>query len=859
MAVALAAGCDSELCEPLPNPADGGMVYLKLDVPQIEETVVSRAAADDPDNVIYSAQVFVFDADGGLIEKKQLYNEYAARKPYDTSQALGISVRSGEQYKNCSIYLFANVAIWDAAPVGAYNFDAIQTLDDLKRVYSYRNLQSALPETRDHRPMVGSVENVDLTQATSVGDPHRVEMKRVLAKINFRITVNADFSFYFTGWSVGNMPRYTLAVPQQTADGKPLDFADSKLYDESGLPYKFYFPDPSNPNEVNKTTIAVPNPEWITGGSSEPVSFFMYENRRGTRAEANWDNVQGTLQGVGLSHTDATGTDPRFKTLYAPANASYIVVKGLIKKNRTDQDAESVRSFSYKIALGGNNTDDYNVERNHSYTYNLRINGMTDNDVSVTVEDFDSRAHRGYGIHIAAPNIDRIDAHYDKRYINVTATPGTIDFALYETLTEAQAPGGQPMDNSASWVKLSTMDTFNIDIDPDEATTKTLDFDSTRPNRFLCLYTQENATKQVRKAVLKISHTVQNADDLPPQGADKEGEVKMEIVRNSDGTATVNYYYDVIQAGLLPVTMKFPEDLKNPITFYVESFEEYKMAIDPTYTSQVEGMPWGWSIETNASGAVTTYYDFENGVCSAGSLGTAVDHREGLPNTQAIVGAEGYGAAFPGAVPSAEFSTEAHVEELYKNYAARYCYNKNKRDADGNIVGEPAWYLPAYEELCALTADNAFAAPSGWEPFAANTGIYWSSTVPTKDEVKKEPVDEGWYHNMNDLPLFTKLGFWLLTELVTGNGYYPNNASKWGEAIWEMISKDMIAEGDDYEYRNVAKAVKKGVLQKERKTYTTGYNNTYYFDLFTPRKSTVINNEPINVRAVRKAEGVEVE
>ncbi len=840
MAVALAAGCDSELCEPLPNPADGGMVYLKLDVPQIEETVVSRAAADDPDNVIYSAQVFVFDAAGGLIEKKQLYNEYAARKPYDTSQALGISVRSGEQYKNCSIYLFANVAIWDAAPMGAYNFDAIQTLDDLKRVYSYRNLQSALPETRDHRPMVGSVENVDLTQATSVGDPHRVEMKRVLAKINFRITVNADFSFYFTGWSVGNMPRYTLAVPQQTADGKPLDFADSKLYDESGLPYKSYFPDASDPNEVNKTTIAVPNPEWITGGSSEPVSFFMYENRRGTRAEANWDNVQGTLQEGALTHTDATGTDPRFKTLYAPANASYIVVKGLIKKNRTDQDAESVRSFSYKIALGGNNTDDYNVERNHSYTYNLRINGMTDNDVSVNVEDFDSRAHRGYGIHIAAPNIDRIDAHYDKRYINVTATPGTIDFALYE-------PDGQPMKDSESWVKLSEMDTFNIDIDPDEATTKTLDFDSDRPNRVLCLYTQENATTRVRKAVLKISHTVQNADDLPPQGADKEGEVKMEIVRNSDGTATVNYYYDVIQAGLLPVTMTLPEDPNNPITFYVESFEEYKMAIDPAYTSQVEGMPWGWSIETNASGAVTTYYDFEKGLCSAGSLGKAVDHRDGLSNTQAIVGAEGYGAAFPGAVPSAEFSAEAHVEELYKNYAARYCYNKNKRDADGNIVGEPTWYLPAYEELCALTADNAFAAPSGWEPFAANTEIYWSSTVPTKDEVNTKPVDAIWYKNMCKISCITFIGKGIFYLFF---GYYPNE-SNWGDALWTMIENNMIATGDDYEYRNVAKAVKKGVLQQERKEYQDNSNNTYYFYLFTPRDRTVINNEPINVRAVR--------
>lgn len=842
MVVALAAGCDNELCEPLPNTAEGGTVYLKLAVPQIEETVVSRAAADDPDNVIYSAQVFVFDAAGQLIEKKQLYNEYESRKPYDTSQALGFSVQSGKQYNNCSIYVFANVAIWDSATKGSYDFDKIQTLGELKKTYAYRVLQSAFPEVRDFRPMVGSVENVDLTQATSVGAPHLVEMKRVQAKINFQITVGADISFYFTGWSVGNMPRYMLAVPQA------FDFAESGVYDELG-PQKgsLYFPDASDPNEVALLNIAVENPEWISDASTDPISFFMYENRRGNRAKANWeDNVQGA---VDLGHTDTSGTDPRFKTLYAPANASYIVVKGLIRKEQTDKDSESVRSFSYKIALGSNNFNDYNIERNHSYTYNLRINGMTDNDVSVEVDDFDSRAHRGYGIHIAAPNIDRIDAHYDKRYINVTATPGIIDFALYETMEAAKAPDGQPMDETNSWAQLSEMDTYNIDIDPNESTKKTLDFDSTRPNRFLCLYTQENATTRLRKAVLKISHTVKNADDLPPEQDDLQGE--MEIVFHDDGTATVNYYYDVIQAGLLPVTITFPEDPNNPKTFYVESFEEYKMAIDPAYTSQVEGMPWGWGVETDASGNVTNYYDFENGLCpllpTGEKLGTAVDAREGFPNTEAIVGAEPYGEAFPGAVPVATLpptSGNPYVKELYNNYAARYCYNKNKRKADGTIdekVGVK-WYMPALEELRALTADNAFAAPSGWTPDPANTGIYWSSTVPTKEEVWLKPTEAAWYKDMQRITCYTFIGKTIFNIFF---GYYPEE-SRWGDALWTMISNNMITDGDDYEYRNVAKAVQKGVLQQERKEYTY-QGDRYYFDLYTPRKSV------FNVRAVRIA------
>jgi len=859
MAVALAAACDTDLCEPQPVGAGGDKVYLRLDVPQIEETVVSRAGADDPDNVIYSAQVFVFDADGGLIYKNQLYNGYADKKPYDTSQALGIPVQTGDPYRNCSIYVFANVAIWDAAPVGAYNFDDIRSLDDLKKVYSYRTLQSSFPEVRDHRPMVGMVENVDLTQATSVGSPHRVEMKRGLAKINFQITVSADFSFYFTGWSVGSMPRYTLAVPQQNAEGQPLDFADSGIYsdDKTRFPYGLYFPDRALQSEVNLTTIAVKDPVWISGGSSEPVSFFMYENRRGGRAtRPDWSNVQGTLQESAdqLQYTDPNN-DPRFKTLYAPADASYIVVKGLIKKNQEGQDSESVRSFSYKIALGGNNTDDYNVERNHSYTYNLRINGMTNNDVSVSVDDFDSRAHRGYGIHIAAPNIDRIDAHYDKRYINVTATPGTIDFALYGTRDEAAAAGGSPMEDAGSWVKLSEMDTYNIDIDPDEATKKTLNFSSDRPNRFLCLYTKENAGTRPRTAVLKISHTVKNAADLPSEGNEVGGD--MEIVYHDDGTATVNYYYEVKQAGLLPVTMTLPGG--GTRTFYVESYEEYKMAVDPTYTQQAEGMPWGWCIDKTGN---TVYnYDFDKGsylsASGSGSLGKASDRENGLPNTLAIIGAESYGEAFPGAVPLAAMPPSAgkpYVEEIYRNYAARYCYNKNKRDAEGNIV-EAKWYLPAYEELCALTKDNAFATPSGWTPFASNTGSYWSSTVPEEDTVNEKPVNAEWYKTMNGIYwsdfLDASRNLFALISIFLGNYHRPTeDVHSWGDAIWEMITKNMIASGNPYEYRNVALSVKNGVLLQERKAYTY-QNETYYYDLYTPRSGS------FDVRAVRSAEGVE--
>lgn len=816
MTIAVLAACDNPLDDYQPAGEDSGMVCLQLNVPQIEETVVTRAGNNDADQVIYSAQVFVFDKSGHCVYKNPLYNEYADRIPYNTSLALGIPVMAGDNSKECSVYVFANIAIWDAAPTGAYNFDRIDNLEDLKKVYSYRTLQSSFPEARDHRPMTGIVEGVDLTKATSIGAPYEVEMKRILAKINFQIKVGLGFSFYFNGWSLENMPRYTLAVPQAQ------DFAYAGVYDaedRTNYPHGLYFPDPIIPSEVTLTNIAVQNPKWISGdeenNASDTVSFFMYENRRGGRTAApNWDNVQGTIQ---LNYNDNSNA-PQYKTLYAPENASFIVVKGLIKKNYgNENDVESVRSFSYKIALGKNNTDDYNIERNHSYTYTLNINGMTNNDVSVEVNQFDSRAHRNHGIHIAAPNIDHIDAHYDKRYINVTATPGKIDFALYNTLEEAKATDGKAIDNARSWVRLSKINTYNIDIAEDENTTQSLDFNTAEPNRVLYLYTQENASTRQRTAVLKVSHTIKNANDLPSEGSDLGDH--MEIISHETGKITINYYYYVKQAGLLPVTMTLSNGATR--TFYVESYEEYKMALDPTYTKQTEGLPWGWCIEK--AGNTVYNYNFAKGTYQLasgnGSLNTATDTVYGLANTQAITGAESHGEAFPGVIVSSE-----KVEEVYGNYAAHYCYNKNKRDKNGQIIASEAkWYMPAFTELRALTRKNYAAqdAPDGWTPFVTNAETYWSSTVPTDNTVIEKPHD-GWFQFLDRLGL--------------------------GNAVWDYITNNYIGEGRPNEYRNVAISVKNGELQQTEDKYGTWV--TYPIKYYTSRST------PLDVRAVRSAEGV---
>ena len=56
------------------------------------------------------------------------------------------------------------------------------------------------------------------------------------------------------------------------------------------------------------------------------------------------------------------------------------------------------------------------------------------------------------------------------------------------------------------------------------------------------------------------------------------------------------------------------------------------------------------------------------------------------------------------------------------NTAAGYCYNKNKRDANGNIIN-PKWYLPGIRELERILEDYYV----DYEEFREH--FYWSSAA----------------------------------------------------------------------------------------------------------------------------------
>lgn len=106
-----------------------------------------------------------------------------------------------------------------------------------------------------------------------------------------------------------------------------------------------------------------------------------------------------------------------------------------------------------------------------------------------------------------------------------------------------------------------------------------------------------------------------------------------------------------------------------------------------------------------------------------------------------------------------------NINSLYNNYAARYCYNKNKRDANGNII-EYKWYLPAINELKPLTIDNNLGMQ--------NDG-YWSSSIPTYAEATEKPK---WWDEYIWDPLGWIWSGWQAIINFLGGGYNYSDLSK---------------------------------------------------------------------------------
>ena len=854
--------------------------------------------------VYYSVTTTTVTADDGTQTTTHTTTVLGTTKPadFDTppegTEYFCLDPSDAGNLKNCQIWALANMGRWENSLVRHTDYsknalDEIRNIDDLRRLYGKR-LAENFATNRPFLPMVGTIStdteipvldntddteiikksdgtslkfsdifgsgvqapkptdyeyaapgNLDLTTPTTIGNPKKILMDQIVAKVRFDVTMpevktsttegdltvtdesgasqdvqSLKWEFYFDNWTVENLPRYTYIIPHRKdiADYVSNDTYSQAAFGKASAENDFlnnglYMPDENkndNPAafEHNGFGDGVSTGDWIGPGKSSPNAaaaadgnegsyiysptegqyyyhFYTYGNRRGGRGEANVKNLSGTSYGNDYSKSE-TGASETYKTLYAPDGATFLILRGIVRRIYTDLSGvehKESRSVCYKIALGCDRATDYNVYRNTCYTLHIKINGFDQNDLQVTTDaNYNSSVHRRFQMAVRAPYLDMFDCHYDMRYVQFTGISDNtqqrdVRLRIYSTKEAAEEEikttdsegnatvTGYGLENdggnhyhgreAVSWRKIGVHSVGDHDYstvtDIEDVDQKNI-FESGNEKTF-CIHAKEyvgsdgTTPTENRKAWLQTRQTYHGLSDVLESLSDADkhvggeylGVAKREI-DNSDGTTEtvydVYFLYPIEQYPPIEVTYEYYDSnsTKQTNTLLVERFEEYQLALDPGINQpHTEGLEWGWSrYEDNSQESNYGFYEFTPKDKPKDNLpqNTAND---GLFNTPII------------ATLTQNESDHTNSFTRYSHsgdYAARYCYDKG--------AGENRnWYLPSIDELNGLTSAEKLKGDMNTYQSGDGVGtedgpVFWSSTTYTDPDNYPDELKQYW-------------------------------------------------------------------------------------------------------------------
>ena len=714
--------------DPTETPANGGDLQVVGRITQYTDCdVATRSKKNGDEPKVTSMGLALFPIDGNTIGDCVYYD-------YEEGSNIVFIVERGDevfnQYtdKQFAMYIFANMQ----------NAEGFPTTDEAGRGKSFAYFNdcavSATTNVADVPengfPMVGSIgnntnsidadgvvfilkptassDNVDgLPKINGVAtDNLEISMKALYAKFSFTIAVRPDQEI------VGNKaPRFDLLSYEVHNIASTVD-SDSNTNDDT---------------DVIETSGEVSKNSYAQGATTTTFNFYLPE--RYLKPAQGIDDVlpdelkKGTYgEDVDADQNGYRDEDERyhqrFKNLLPGNNqkATYVTINGKF----TDHQGHTY-DVAYNIYLGGNNYDDFNIIRNTHYDNSVTIRGIANSTDQATNTDgisIDWRVEvdRSTPLVINLRRESLLDAHFEVRPLRLrlvgenitTGTSATVQI-LNEDGTTTNIPGwirleasGNTTNHITSGVSAGKRKYFTTDLvtntlkDNTNLTVSNL----TAANQTIWIYVDENTTTS-RAAIVRVSY---------------------------DG---VNKDYKIVQNGLYSVV-----GADSGKTYYIEQYEEYLYnydAEDSYGQTKDEGMPWGLNTvqlshihdsficeETNSDWTSFIQknpikYDFYIGKHDDDNENSDVYTKDGgtLHNYA--------GQEFTKEIaenPNAGLTKLTLAETA--NSAVEYCYNRNKRDANGNVV-KVEWYLPSADEL----EDFIVPAYSTFEEFQDN--YYWTS------------------------------------------------------------------------------------------------------------------------------------
>lgn len=556
-------------------------------------------------------------------------------------------------------------------------------------------------------PMVGDA-TLDLTGETSVEEQDRIiDMQALMARIDVNLKLNSNISD-------SNLP--SLLLTTWTAKNLPLQGAFTASGETTHL------------SGETKTEKSIRSTQYIYNRQGEiSFSFYMFENRQQPTGEPNYPADIEDYQ------------KQRYKPTIANENAACVVLN---TQYTTYNNA--TYTVSYTIYLGSDHTDNFEIFRNHQYKNNIVIKGLIAQDLEAGEFTFDTRVNveeQNNKYYISILRERNHDAHFCVTPMDVYMFAPKDKQPSMKVKFQKETDLGK---DGKPWIRMEVVDHEVMRTgkpqDDDHLGYLSTDLD---PKTGMP-YGEYHAGNGKRKYFTKNLVTETLAEIGKEVTVDDSRDriyfyVDENLSDSQDRTAVVvlNYYegdnlvgsrtLDLTQTHFLRVRVYDRTDEDKPDydkpyddndaydgedgVIYMEQYEEYLEHYDPldTYNTGTiyEGLPWGLWGE---------------------SVSSPRNWLEGLYYTGEIV-------------------EKANQIKMTLNEnprsAAEYCYNRNKRDADGSVyhtwVRDEWWgsghyetnrkyFLPGIRQM-----EDALTQYSGtFGEFKGN--FYWSSAAGEKYE-----------------------------------------------------------------------------------------------------------------------------
>ena len=647
---------------------DGNKLSLQLEPAHMGVYKASRAsdAKEGAEQEIKNAHIFIFDSNGDYL----LPSGSDAFQGYDYITDKRIFAFASDLYgdqtaaKTATVVAVANVPADEFGEITGGRPQNIANLSQLEQhVFTLEPFTVGLPETG--LPMVCIEENVDLS---SDANPKIkiLNLRSMMARIDFNFTMEP-----FEESATGNNPSF--AIQEIHVGGFPTGGTiKPQLTDTDSISEGIATTGtPAEPIKVKASTLLH---QTVRKNTPQSGTFYVFEHGRAAKDYTYPDSITGTeIQ--------------RLKNERAADDAAFIRFTGTYT-NHNDHPY----NVEYTIYPGGDPNWNFTLKTNCQYKNNVTITGITVNnlnpdqgalldtrvniDTDVNPYFIEMLRERKHDAHF---NVTPMDVYIDRQVSPTGTVTISLDSADAHPWVRMEPMRYSPTANGAFAATYAGQGKRNY-----FTTNLVTELDANDWSRSYTVGTKGEREERIYFYI----------DENTPETGTVDRSTKNVLGRNA--TFTITYdpnpavtgderkrSFTIGQAGMYYVYLN-REDIYATYGYWIEEYEEYLEHYDgkDEYEDAYEGLTWGLDGVTTGAGSSPNigYWDRLN---------------YGWRNTMDLMKAQrDYYQTNRAKDP---VGTDDITLNDKPRSAAEYCYNKNKRNEQGQVE-YVHWYLPTISE-----------------------------------------------------------------------------------------------------------------------------------------------------------------